>query len=406
MRARTPRMIRNAWMIGIAAALTAVSAAYAGPGNNLHFGAWTLIPGVDVGVTHDSNINRSSHDPIDDTYLDSAVDLCAGYSAVDLEGSFMGFAGTRNYMDHTENDYDSAGEVVRVIKGTRDRVRLEADQSFRRVEDVDRYAADVGVGGISPDSALDASTRDRRDINQAALSASRSMTDKTDLDLGYRYDAVTYDDPALYDLTSHGLQMETAYNVSDKSAMLLTLTGQRQEASGADDHATYGSVRAGMKTRGTDRLIFKGGVGVQRFDVPGNSGLDSTSMNVDLSAMWLATDKLVVQAGGRNGNSLSSLYADNGVRFALAWLGATCRVTPALGVSLNGIYRVDTYLEPVTTDGRADDREDRGLGVRLRSDYHTPANFLDVYGEVSHEAVQSEADNNETRVVVGLSAKY
>lgn len=385
--------------------LTLVYAAAAEPGKGIHAGPWTISPYADVSGTYDSNVRKSPTAEKSDVFSDSTVGLRTGYSSYLLEFNGLGFLSQRNYTDATEMDFGAGGELLRLKYGNREQIEIEANQTFRRVEDIDRYSNEAAVGGVSPDSVLDVSARSRRDVNQVGISVGKNVTDKLEMDVGYRFDDVNYDQASLFDLRNHVGQMEAARQLTDKTAGLLTLKGAVQENISLDNQAEYYAARLGLKTKGTDKVTFKGGAGLQSYDrVEGES---ETTFNFDLISVWAATDKTIIQAGGRNGAQISSLYDSNSTDFQIYWVGGTYLVTPYISTTLSGAYRVDNYINPVTDNNRTIDREDKGLGMRLRADYQAPAKFLKIYSEVSHEIMNSNVeDYNDTRVALGAILSY
>lgn len=382
-----------------------ICGAFAAPGQGIHAGPWAFNPYVDVAGTYDSNIDQARTGARDDIFIDSTLGLRVGYSTYLLEFNGLGFLSQRVYSDATDKDFEAGGELLRIKYGNRDLVEVEADQTFRRVEDVDRYVNEAAVGGVSPDSVLDVTARSRRDVSQAGLSAGKNVTDKLELDVGYRVDDINYDQAGLFDLRNHVGQIETAHQLTDKSAGFVTVKGALQENLSLDDQAEYYAVRLGLKTKGTDKVTFKGGAGVQYYDQANGEG--SAGFNFDLTTSWAATEKIVLMAGGRNGSQMSSLYADNGADYQIFWLGGTYRITPAISTTLSGAYRVDDYMEPVVDNNRTIDRQDKGAAGRLRVDYQAPAKFMKVYAEASYEDMSSNVeDYDDTRMALGVILMY
>ena len=384
---------------------TVIYTANAAPGQGIHTGAWTFSPFAAVSETYDSNINQTPSDQQDDFFLDSTLGLRAGYTTYLLDFNGLGFLSGRNYADATDKNFGAGGEALRAKYGNRDQVEIEADQTFRRIEDIDQYGNEAAVGGVSPDSVLDVSARSRRDMNQAGVSAGRNLSDKLELDAGYRFDDINWDQSSLFDLRNHIGQLETAYRLTDKTAGLLTVKGAIQENVSLDNEAEYYAARLGLKTKGTDKVTFKGGAGVQYYDQA--VGDSDTMFNFDLVSAWAASDKIVIQAGGRNGSQMSSLYANNGTDYQVYWIGGSYQLTPAISTSLNGAYRIDDYMNPVTDQNRTVDRKDKGFSGRVRADYQAPATFLKLYTEATYEDVNSNvADYSDTRIALGAVVSY
>lgn len=395
------RVIIN-MMMGIAL----ISSAGAEPGSGLHTGPWALSPYANLRETYNSNVGKVSANKQDDFFFDSEAGLRFGYSAYEVDFSSLGYLGTRNYSDMTDQDFSIGGEVMKFKQGTHETLVIEADQTFRRTEDIDLHGSEAAVLGVSPDSVLDSSATTRRDINNIGVSAGRNLSDKMTLDIGYRFDDLNYEDPAVFDINNHIGQAEGSFRLTDKTYSLVTLLGGMQDNGVISDPANYYIGRVGLKTRGTDKVVFKGGAGVQLYERPGAD--DVTSFNYDLSAFWIATDKITVQAGGRNGTVLSSLYADNGSAYDSVWAGVSYRFIPTILLSANASYRQDDYLDPVVVSGETKDRTDKGSGLGARVDYMTPAKFLKLYAETQYQNVESTVapTYDETRIMLGMKLQY
>ena len=383
-----------------------ISAASAEPGNGIHAGPWVFSPYANLRETYDSNVDKTPLNKRDDFFLDSEAGLKMGYSAYAIDFSGLGYLGNRNYSDLTDKNFSQGGEILKFKQGTHDTFVIEADQTFRRVEDIDLHGSEAAVLGVSPDSVLDSSATSRRDINNVGVSVGRDLTDKMTLDVGYRFDDVNYADPTIFDIQNHIGQGEGSFRLTDKTDSFFTLLGGIQDNGVISDPANYYVSRLGLKTRGTDKVIFKGGMGAQLYERPGRE--DLTTFSYDLSASWIATDKIAFQAGGRNGTVLSSLYADNGSDYNTVWAGASYRLIPTIVLSGNASYRQDDYLDPVKVPGGTKDRTDKGAGLGARVDYMTPAKFMKLYAETQYQNVESTLSPtyDETRVMVGVNLQY
>lgn len=383
-----------------------ISAARAAPVIGIHAGPWTLSPYATLEETSDSNVEKSPVNKQDDFFLDSEAGLRFGYSAYAVDFSGLGYLGSRNYSDLTDKDFSIGGEILKFKQGTHDTVVVEADQTFRRVEDIDTHGSESAVLGVSPDSVLDSSSTSRRDINNFGVSVGRNLSDKMTLDVGYRFDDINYEDPAIFDIQNHIGQAEGSFRLTEKTDSFATLLGGQQDNGVISDPANYYIGRVGLKTRGTDKVVFKGGLGVQLYERP--SADDITSFNYDISASWIATDKVAFQVGGRSGTVLSSLYAENGSAYNIVWAGASYKFIPTIVLSANASYRQDDYLDPVAVEEGTKDRTDKGAGLGARVDYLTPAKFMKLYAETQYQNVESTISPayDETRISLGLKLQY
>lgn len=398
--------------IPLACALALIFASFphvvgAGPGDGLNVGPSMWRPYVDIAGTYDSNANQQPSKKEADTFLDACAGLKFGYSAYMLELTGHGFAGARRYGELTDKDFTSYGESLRFKYGTRDTLAWEVDQSFRAVEDFDRLLTESTIGGVSPDSVLDAGARTRRDVNGVGFLAGRDLTDKMGLDLGYRFTDIRYASDDLYDLNSHVVKAEAMHRMTEKTDAVVTTIYGLQTTSATSEQADYYAVRGGIKTRGTDKTTLKAGCGVLQYKGPADADRD-TFFNYEVSAAHQATDKLAFQIGGRNGVVLSSLYADNSTEFDSVWVGATCRPTDEIALSANVTWRHDDYLKPVFVDDAQERRADEGLAVRLRADWLTPLKCARLYTEGTYETVDSTVVDSydEVRLTVGMSVQY
>ena len=379
----------------------------AAPGEGLYVGPCILRPYAELAGTYDSNANQAPDNREPDTFVDSCIGLKCGYSAYMLDLDGHGFAGARNYSELTDKDFTSWGEVLRLKYGARDTLALEVDQSFRKVEDFDRLLSEATIGGVSPNSVLDAGARTRRDVNEVGFLAGRDVTDKLGLDIGYRFTGIRYEAADLYNLESHVAQAELMRRATEKTDAVITTIYGRQITSAGSDDANYYAVRAGIKTRGTDKTTLKAGCGAMQFDGPAGMGQE-TFFHYEGSAIHRATDRLSFQLGGRNGVVLSSLYSGNGVEFDTVWVGAAYRPTEDLAISANVTWREDDYLNPVLVGNDPKDRSDHGLALRLRADWLTPLKCARLYAEGTYETVDSTVVDSydETRLTVGMSVQY
>lgn len=340
----------------------------------------------------------------EETFFDVTAGLRFAYTGFEQDFSAMGFASSRFHIDDNDRDFASSGGMLRFRNGAMERSILRGDLAFRRVEDIDMYGSEIAVGGVSPDSVLDAVTRSRRDILQAGISAGKNVTDKMDIEVGYRFDDVDYLDRSLQNIATHMVQVETARKVTDKTAGLLTIKGGMQDNESLDDQAYYYAAQLGIRTKHTDRVNLRIGAGAQWYDRPDD--LDNeTGFSFDGNAAWLATDKLVMQVGARNGIQLSPLYESNASQFSVFSIAARYQMKEHLGFSGNMAYRIDDYLDQVssdTGDGMMD-REDKGFAVRVRADYQKPLSPLKLYAELSHEITDSPlGDFDRTRLGAGM----
>ena len=369
----------------------------------IRVGAFTLSPFAGMAGTYDSNIQRASADEEDDVFLEANLGLKLGYQAKEVALDGIGFAQGRTYADHDEADFGAGGEALLLKLGAPERILVELQESWRRVEDFDNYGVIGAVGGISADAFLDANVRSRRDILEGGVGVGAKLTDKTELQAGYRYNETDYASTNLLDLTSHNAQIEALYQFRAKSAGFATLLGGVQDSDQVDDEATYAAARLGLQTRQTDRLVLKAGVGEQHYERPEGGGTEDR-FHFDGQASWTATDKTQVQLEGRNGIQLSSISRAIVVDYTVLRLGVAHRVNSVLALTASGTYRRDNYQDPVANGDQWVDRLDNGATFTLRADYLIPSKYLRLFAETMYETVDSNIrDYDVARATLGVA---
>ena len=390
------RLAAGICLAGLLPALATAAPATKG----IRAGAFTLSPFAGLSGTYDSNVGRASSGEEDDVFFEGDLGLKLGYQAKDLAIDGIGFGQRRLYADLDDLDFGTGGEALRLRYGAPERIVVELQQSWRRVEDQDAYAAPTSIGGIAADAFLDANVRSRRDLWDVGAGVAAQLTDKTDVHAGSLFNETDYASTNLLDLTSHNAQLEALYKFRAKSAGVVTLLGGVQESDEVDDEATYVAARLGLQTRQTDRLVFKAGAGGQHYERPEGGAEDR--FHFDGQTTWTATDKTQVTLEGRNGMQLSSVSRANVVDFTVVRLGIAHRVNSVLALSANGTYRLDDYQDPVPQGDQMVDRRDNGTTVAVRADYLIPSMYLRLFAETSYETIDSTIrDYDVARATIG-----
>lgn len=366
-------------------------------------GPLTLSPFAGLTATYDSNVGRASNNEQDDTFLESSLGLKLDARIQELAFNGLGFVVNRSYADNDQLDFWAWGEALKLKYGSTSRISLEAQQSFRRVEDLDTFGSEAEIGGMSPDAFLDADVRSRRELLEAGAVLEAHLTDKTDISAGYRYNETDYQSDSLFDLSGHGTQIEAAHRITDKSAALLSAQGGLQSSEFVSGDAQYAALRVGMRTWGTDRLSVRAGAGYQQLDRPEDGGTDE-GFNYDATAQWTITDKTRLELEGRNGMQLSSIHRANAVEYSVVRLGLAYRMSSSLALGASTVYRIDDYKDPVASGSEMVDRKDEGATIKLRADYLLPAKYARLFAEAVYETVDSNIrDYDVTRANLGIA---
>ena len=365
-----------------------------------------ITPHVDVRGVYDSNFFRTSDNEESDIYINAQAGLSLSYIGTQTDASASVFASARRYDEFDDNDFETIGQSLRLRYGTRDTVRIEASQSYRRVTEEDTLSSEIAIGGVSPDSALDTATSAKRDILQAAMVVGIDPTEKMQLDLSYRFDFVDYSSRDLDKITTQTGGLEGAFRMTDKSSGIILARYSIQDSDGLDDSADSINTQAGVKTESTDKLTLRATAGYQRYNRPGDLSSEDT-FAFDVRAVLIATDKLQFLAGSRNGTQLSAIIRGNSADYAIYYVGARMKATDSFRLSATASYREDEYIDPVIINGVPTDRTDKGTGVNLRADYLAPSRYVSLYTQLTFNAIESPTgDYDRTQISAGIRLEY
>ncbi|HQQ61014.1 MAG: outer membrane beta-barrel protein [Kiritimatiellae bacterium] len=397
----------------------------AGPGDGIAIGSFVFSPYLELTGAYDSNVYKDRDDEIDDTFFEPELGLRFSSSLETNLFSIRGnvFYSDRRYSSEDNRDFDSYGDSLDARWGG-NKTLLQLIQSYRSLDENDRHAADLESSPLATDLVEDSNTLDlQREIHQVGALISRRMSDKLELGLSYRYFAVFYDDeandrlgpgtlvvPNGLDLDEHGLQLDGALKLTDKTDLTLTLRQSRQTQESTDDAADSTVARLGLQSQGTQKLVYHAGAGLERYQRPLDTD-DETEwfFNFNVGADWYITEKLTLRCGGYNGAQFSAFYTQNALEYISGWVGLGYRWKPSTIFSVRGVYRVDDYLDPVTHEGVTRDRKDERIEGHARMDYIVPGNFLRFHLQFSYDEVDSNFDFTDyvdKRVVMGATICY
>ena len=142
------------------------------------------------------------------------------------------------YADLDERDHNDAGERINATLWDRDRIQVKISEALQNFDEFDLSTSDV----------------ERRTVFNGALGAGRSLTDKSELDVGYAFNMTDYQSPSLFDWNEHIGSAEFGHDMTDKSAGTVTVKTGVQSSDGNSEDGTLGSVLLGAKTRLTEKV--------------------------------------------------------------------------------------------------------------------------------------------------------
>jgi hypothetical protein len=419
----------------------AASAAEAKPGDGIRIGSWVFSPHVEAVFCHDSNVYKDKTNVIEDLFFEPELGLRFSSSSETNRLSIQGnlFYSDRQYDTETNRDFKTYGDNITLRWGNDRKTLLELIQSYRLIDDNDRHASDFESSPLSAELIQDSNTLDlEREVHQFGASVARRFTDKLQLAISYRYSGVDYENethdrldpkqlgvPRGLDLEGHVWQFDGALGLTDKTDAFLTLRQGLQYQEDTDGAANLTTIRLGLKSQGSDKLVYNVGGGLERYERPGETkpvegveryelvleerNTSRVSFNFSTALDWFITEKLTFRCGGYNGTQFSSFYQGNGMEYISGWAGLGYRWKPSTIFSVRGIYREDDYLDPVTHQGITVDRFDKRFNGRARIDYLAPGGFLRLYLEGTYDEVQSNLDFVEyvdKRLMIGAQLRY
>ncbi len=424
-----------------------IGAAWAGPGDGINLASWVFSPYLELNLTHDSNVYKDGTNVVADWFFEPEIGLRFSSSSetntVLVKGNL--FLSDRTYDTESNRDFMTYGDHVTLQIGNGRKSMLELIQSYRFLDDNDRHASDIETSRLSGEMVEDSNALDlERELHQLGGALMRRLSDKLMLSLSYRYSGVHYPNethdrlrrkqeeyvPEGLDLDGHIWQLEGAWGLTDKTDVLLTLRQGLQYQEKTDGAAELTTLRLGLQTQGTQKLVYHAGIGLEYYARPSetrfaDADLDQSdvqideegvrsdnhqiSLNFNGSADWFITEKLTFRIGGYNGTEFSSFYQNNGMEYVSGWVGLGYRWKPSWTFSLRGIYRYDDYLDPVTHEGVTQDRKDERLEGHARIDYVATGNFLRLYLEAVYDEVDSNfdfVDYDGVRLILGGIIQY
>jgi len=402
--------------LGLAVAVLsflAASICQAGPGAGIRVSDWVISPSASASATYDSNVFLTDEDEKSDTFLEGivALDLFRAGEAMTLGCRLFGIR--RTYLEEDKLNYSSAGESVRFEYRRPSGVVINADESYRVVEDLDRSEMTPAPGEASaiasPVVALTAAERSRRTLLNAGVRASADLTDKIDASLSYAYAMNNYDLDFIFDTSENVGLAEGGYRVTDKTVALVDIQYGVEDSDAFSESTDFAAIRAGFRSRGTDKIQYKGAVGWQTYMRPDGAGGDVNSPSVNIIGKWQATDKMAVQAGARNDLLASSLYRSNVRDSSAAWFGLNCTPIASLDAMLLGSYSREEHEDAVDVGGgEMKKRKDNSTMVSARMTYTAPVKFISVFAEVSYAMTDSNIldDFDEMRAGAGVKVQY
>lgn len=372
-------------------------------------------------------------DPEEDIFYEGTLGLRVFRDTDSFLASLSGQYTARRYNDFDDLDNESWIEEAEIQFGDRElnRFSLGLRQAYREVFDYEETAypddfTNPDTRGLS--LAEDRTERVSRQLLDLAGILTWQISDKLGSDYSIGYGSIEYDTDRLFDWEDTKVQAEFDYRMTDKSSLLLTGQYGIQESDAISNEPDYYNLRAGLLTRTTDKLSFKGGVGVGRYDrfrkADDEEDLADTDVaeeieeeddgvidyvSFDLAGDWDLSQRTKLQVIGRNAVQPAAQYNDNTKLVTVASVGLSHRLFERFRLAGTVSYRMDDYEDPVEIDtDEFIDQEDTIWGAQLRLDYERPDGYINLYAEAKYEDRDTTIPNedyDQLRLTIGLRVK-
>ena len=390
----------------------ASTTAWALPGEGIRLSQdTTLSPFAEVSGTYDSNVLLQQTDEQDDYF----ADLVAGLSLLKQSEYFMlnlrGWGKARRYLDYDEMDDETWQENFDSTIGTREKLQLSLSQRYSDVSDYEFSQSDAGARNQEGQAILrlieGRTQRSGRKLQDYGASVGRDVG-RFEVELGGSHAAVNFDNESLYDWDETQGELNLGYRVTDKT----TLTGVgaygMQSSDNDMDDPEYYKARAGVRYKPTVKTSVNVGAGFEQYNTDtvgaGNTDLEESAFNYDVAATWAVTEKIDLQAFGRNELLPTTIYVNNTMEVNQGSIGLVYDISPRFDTTLGASYRRDDFTAPVNgVDGK---EELKGLQWRLV--YTNTRKYLKIEGRVRYEEFESNVmeDYDQLRATLALNLTY
>ncbi|MEI6564117.1 MAG: outer membrane beta-barrel protein [bacterium] len=370
----------------------------------------TFSPFVEGSYTYDSNVGLLPKGQKDEDWFS---DLVAGGSLLRLtdwmSANLRMWWQTRNYQDHSALNDDTWQENFDSVFGDRRHLAVILNQKHSDVSDYEFTQSDSGARNQEDQAVgrlLEGRTmRVPRTLDDVGAAVGHD-TDKLEMQFGGNYGAADFKDPKIYDFSEESADLNLGYKSTDKTTETLTLSyGGLNSDNGLSD-TSYWKARLGIRTRTSYKTSISAGMGYQQMDSTMSTGqkLQDEAFHYDVAASWAVTEKLTLQAFGRNEILPTMAYRDNTQVINQFSLGAIQSLTDSIFTSLGASYRRDNFSRFI--DDKKGWEELRGFQWRL--EYENPRHILRAFGSVGYEEYSSNIQDpyDQLRVMLGVSLTY
>lgn len=343
-----------------------------------------------------------------------------------------------HYMDGSEDDHKDWSEELIFSAETDGGLRFKISENVRKAqysEDYKEFTKDNEDLQKLIDELGDQDS-DRMYQNYA-VSLAKSLTDKSDIELGGTYSDTDYDDDALFDSRSYGGSLGFTYKVTEKSDAFIRgsyIIHEEDENDKGDATASaplnqYSdskskSIRGlfGFRSRATEKVTYDVGVGLEHYkdfeDDEGDSDSE-TGFYYDANICWKATPRLTLSLVGDSNFQPAEDVGSNSEQTYSIGVNANYRPFERWKFSAGVAYRLEDYTRKLSEDAEenyytdengknAKNRKDDGIATFVRAVYGI-CEYASIFADARYTDISSSIDDfdyDRYRLSIGMALRY
>lgn len=334
------------WMTAVAGKSTPAQAASRG----IRIGNSLLHLFAEQNVTFDGNVDESADGPTD-MYTQRSIGALWSSNTDTLSLQSSAWLSEQRYEQFTENNSRS-WECAGTAQLFSDKSKLTLQGRFLKQDDTDdaaSYSSDTSTITEQTDVTFDQTNSSKARSSQTMqVDFLHQISDITSLRTTYGFYQVDYEQMTLDGWYNQSVGSEISQNITSKLAVYTDGQLNIQGGNGAPENGRGYSTHVGFSNLATQKTLFKLGLGFEYYT---SKSEQYTEPSVELSAGWLATDKLSFFAICRD--SFQPVGTDNLMQWVVyGSLGTAYQISPTTSLTLFGTALRQTYLDEILIDSQ------------------------------------------------------
>ncbi len=375
----------------------------------------SISPYIEASFTYDDNVPlRPPGKELDDTYIDIALGLSFLRQTETDNLTMQAWAQRREYFEYTELNDWTWQERVEYVLGNPDRLQFRFKQRYGHLSDYEFTQSDASAPAERREATMrlieTRTRRTQRDILDFEAAVARE-TRRLNVEVKAAYAAVDYERSnhalinrsgfALYNWSEYHADPFIGFRVSEKTMISLSGVIGVQETDNDLERLEFLRGLVGILYTPTEKTRFNIGLGQQSTAVPSDPSLDTSGIYFDTKIMWMATERMSVQAYGRNEYQPTSAFESNTKLVSQGSVGLVYEISRRVMCTAGASYRADDYTAPI---GGVDALETH-KGLQLKLNMQGKKRRIGVYLKGRYEMFESniQDDYNQLRLMIGAS---